>query len=347
MPQLPRHRLPLLLLPALAALASARPAVTRINSCDGDRRGNRPLMGWLSRNDPMPMRPVCRLRGGGSSDVPANTAALSDQFKSWWAKKSETLKAPSVTARKDPNREKAAALMRQRGLDKCEKAVNLLREALKKAPDDVETGMELADALNAVMRIKTNANALIIDGSLDTPANKRVWKVLGDEALPLAKQAYEARLGDVKALAVYADAFMFSCSAKGIVKQALSGTAKEYKRVANELRKYPKWDGGVGLIFLGGLYNVAPWPVGNKPLAKKLLGEAASLAPTRRNLYYVGVNAFQLGEYQRAVNFFERALRAQCGSATEMDFGDFLLREARTGLTRATKAMEEQSSNSS
>ena len=26
--------------------------------------------------------------------------------------------------------------------------------------------------------------------------------------------------GDVRALAVYADAFMFSCSAKGIVKQA-------------------------------------------------------------------------------------------------------------------------------
>ena len=99
---------------------------------------------------------------------------------------------------------------------------------------------QLADALNAVMRIKTNANALMIDGSLDTPANKRVWKSLGDEALPLARKAYDARPGDVKALAVYADAFMFSCSAKGIVKQALSGTAKEYKRVANELRKYPE-----------------------------------------------------------------------------------------------------------
>lgn len=280
-----------------------------------------------------------RLRGGAAAETPA---ALSD-LKSWWAKKSESIKEGAVKS-KDPNREKAAALMKARGLDKCEKAVNLLREAVKKEPDDAETAMELADALNAVMRIKTNANALIIDGSLDTASNKKVWKTLGDEALPLAKQAYQAKPGDVKALAVYADSFMFSCSAKGIVKQALSGTAKEYKRVANELRKYPKWDGAVGLVFLGGLYNVAPWPVGNKQLAKKLLSEAASLAPTRRNLYYVGVNAFQLGEFKRAASFFEKALKAQCGSATEMDFGEFLTAESRTGLARAKKALAEESS---
>ena len=42
--------------------------------------------------------------------------------------------------------------------------------------------------------------------------------------------------------------------------------------MANELRKHPTWDGAVGLVFLGGLYNVAPWPVGNKmeaPLDKR------------------------------------------------------------------------------
>ena len=92
--------------------------------------------------------------------------------------------------------------------------------------------------------------------------------------------------------------------------QALSGTAKEYKRIANELRsKHPSWDGAVGCIFLGemqtprtvhcpphrapsldalltpctvcgtgGLFNVAPWPVGDKKKAKALLG--ALYSPT-------------------------------------------------------------------
>ena len=278
------------------------------------------------------------LRGGQSDDT-------SDKLKSWWSSKS--WKMPAAAAKKDPARDKAATLMKARGLDKCEKAVTLLRDAHQRNPEDVDTKLELADALNAVMRIKTNANALIIDGSLDTPKNKKVWKVLGDEALPLAKAAYTAKPGDVKALAVYADSFMFSCSAKGIVKQALSGTAKEYKRIANELRKYPKWDGAVGNVFLGGLYQVAPWPVGNKQLAKKLLGEAAQIAPTRRNLYYVGVNAFVLGDYQRAITFFERALRAQCGSPTESDFAGFLEDESRKGLARAKRALVEEAEENS
>ena len=275
-----------LLVATLLADALARPAVSMLGfsaeRCDvrddpqqpvscppfGLRLGRHLARASLALDDAKPVR---RLRGGATE-----TPATLTDFKSWWASKSKSLKMPATIAtRKDPDREKAAALMKQRGLDKCEKAVALLRQANKRDPDDVATAMELADALNAVMRIKTNANALVIDGSLDTTSNKRVWKTLGDEALPLAKQAYQARPGDVKALAVYADAFMFSCSAKGIVKQALSGTAKEYKRVANELRKYPKWDGAVGLIFLGGLYNVAPWPVGNKQLAKKLLSEVS------------------------------------------------------------------------
>ena len=47
-----------------------------------------------------------------------------------------------------------------------------------------------------VMRIKTHANALVIEGTLDTPGNKKVWKALGDEALPLARDAYKSKPGD-------------------------------------------------------------------------------------------------------------------------------------------------------
>ena len=340
---------------ALAAGSRSAVGVSSVNRCDRST--------GIESEHVSSCASLARLRGGA-----AEVGGLSE-LKSWWAKKSEGLKVPSAPTRKDPAREKASSLMKARGLDKCEKAVSLLREAHKRNPEDVEVSMELADALNAVMRIKTNANALIIDGAphsylaltpptLDvdvvhgrcsalaqhlhpamrtkrcTPssahsagtfseASRRPsssqhlvelilrshcahcdpigrlarysrqqegveesryacppeecaaplssgvgarpcdWTALqslrslrsllslrsrarprgvlvrrsrcppGDEALPLAKAAYDARPGDVKALAVYADAFMFSCSSKGIVKQALSGTAKEYKRVAN------------------------------------------------------------------------------------------------------------------
>ena len=82
--------------------------------------------------------------------------------------------------------------------------------------------------------------------------------------------------------------------------------------------------------------------MGNKELAKKLLGEAASIAPTRRNLYYVGVNAYVLGEYDRAVAYFEKSLKAACGSETEADFGEFMLSEARSGIKRAQAAIQKQ-----
>jgi len=222
--------------------------------------------------------------------------------------------------------------MEKRGLPNCQKAVELLRTVLKREPDNLELKLELAEALNAVIRIKTNANSLVIEGTLDSPANKKVWRTLGEEALPLAKEVYMARPNSVRALAAYADSFMFSCSAKGIIKQAVSGAGKEYKRVANELRKHPSWDSAVGWAFLGGFYNVAPWPVGNKQLAAKLLAEGANIAPSRRNLYYVGVNAYQMGDYEKASTFFSRALKAPCGSVTEKDFAEFILERSRQGL---------------
>eukprot|EP00962_Isochrysis_galbana_P020735 scaffold6068_cov119-Isochrysis_galbana.AAC.19 len=80
---------------------------------------------------------------------------------------------------------------------------------------------------------------------------------------------FPIRMAQVRALAVYADSYMFSCSAKGIVQQAVTGASVEYKRVANALRDNPWHDSCVGCCFLGGLYAVAPWPVGNKELSAK------------------------------------------------------------------------------
>jgi len=329
----PRHGFGLVLLAAVLFPSASSNRIALSRQCSDRERDPRGC-GSGSR------RKAVLLRGGGGGGGGEGDALTDAKAKlsGWWKARTENMSMP---AKVDPDLPKAQSLMKKRGLASCEKAVGLLRSAHKRDPENVEVSLALADALNAVMRIKSNANALVLEGSQDTAANKRLWKTLGDEALPLAKAAYSSKPGDVKALAVYADAFMFSCSAKGIVKQALSGTAKEYKRVANELRKYPKWDGAVGLVFLGGFYNVAPWPVGNKGLARKFLSEACSISASRRNLYYVGVNAYQTGDYERAVVHFQKALKAPCGSETEADFGEWMLEQSRDGLARAKTALAE------
>jgi len=241
-----------------------------------------------------------------------------------------------------PERKQAAELMKKRGAANADKAASLLRAALKKDPDNAEIKLELADALNMVIRIKTNANSLVIEGTQDSPAFKKIWRDYGGEALPLALDARKAMPNSVKALAVHADAFMFSSSSKGIVKQALTGVGKKYVALATELYKHPEWDSAVGCAFLGGFYSVAPWPVGSKPKAVKFLNEGAKKAPTRRNLYYVGVVSYQTGDYQRAAEFFGKALKTPVSkepTSTEVDIADFLLERSKAGLKAAQEAL--------
>ncbi len=233
----------------------------------------------------------------------------------------------------DAERTRAASLLRRRGLENARAAIPLLRAAHARSPDDVVLRLELAEALSTVPRIITHANSIVLEGTLESPAFKRIWREYGDEALPHARAAYKARAGDVRALAAYAEAFMFSSSAKGIVQQALSGSAAEFKRFSNELRGFPSHDSSVGSCYLGCFYNVAPWPVGDRALAAEILQEGVDRAPVRRNLYYAGVNAYQRGRYSEAVDYFRRATNAACGSETERDFGEWLLRESRRGLS--------------
>ncbi|KAL1508009.1 hypothetical protein AB1Y20_007607 [Prymnesium parvum] len=280
--------------------------------------------------------PMLRMRGGAES--------ASGKLGAWLESKRRELHPAAVT--QDADRLKAAMLMKRRGLKNVEMAADLLRAAHKRDPDNVQLKLELADAINTVIRIKTNANSLVLEGTQDCPAFKKIWGTLGRESLPLATDARKAMPNDVKALAVYADAFLYSSSAQGIVKQALTGVGKKYVAMATELYKHPKWDSAVGCAFLGGFYNVAPWPVGNKQKAAKYLREGVSIAPTRRNLYYAGVNAYQLREYDKAVSFFSRALAApicEDPSSSEGDFMDFILEQSRRGLQLSKQALAGQS----
>ena len=181
------------------------------------------------------------------------TSEAKEKLGSWFSSQRSALmsKAQSGGGAMDPQRKQAAELMKKRGVANADKAASLLRSALKRDPDNAEIKLELADALNMVIRIKTNANSLVIEGTQDSPAFKKIWRELGGEALPLALDARKAFPKSVKALAVHADAFLFSSSSKGIIKQALTGVGKKYVALAKELYAHPEWDGAVG-AFLGG-----------------------------------------------------------------------------------------------
>ena len=98
------------------------------------------------------------------------------------------------------------------------------------------------------MRIRTNSNTITIDGTVETPANKAVWKKDGQRAYDLAAKGLKASSKiDARALGIRFDAFMFSCSHKSLVKQALTGTGTAYKKMGEELQsKHPRQTASAG-----------------------------------------------------------------------------------------------------
>ena len=79
----------------------------------------------------------------------------------WWQRIDARRIAP------DPDRTRAAALMRHgRSLGDVERAAELLERSLSKCEDDGQADgklcLEMAQALNAIMRIKTHSNTLHI-----------------------------------------------------------------------------------------------------------------------------------------------------------------------------------------
>ena len=287
-----------------------------------------PLATICPRRSGRPPTQLLAAKGSGESESVG-------KVESWWAKRSGGFKGFGAKAAVDPDRTKAMSLLKKRGLSNAGQAQKLLRSALQRDPMNVDIKLELAEAINMEVRIRTNANSLVLEGVQDSPAFKKIWRTMGGESYALASEARKAYPRDIKVLAVYADAFLYTTSAKGILKQALTGAGKKYLSIAKELYKYPDWDAAVGCSFLGGFYNCAPWPVGNKNKARKFLREGAKIAPTRRNLYYAGVNAYQMGDFADAKSFFARALKAapcKTPSSTEDDFFGFVLQEARRGL---------------
>jgi hypothetical protein len=122
------------------------------------------------------------------------------------------------------------------------------------------------------------------------------------------------------------DSFMYSSSSKGIVSQALTGAGTEFKRLSEVLvNRHGALDSGVGRCYLAGLYNIAPWPIGDKKRAlQEVLLSLGRHPGSRRNNYYACMMSLQAGEAAKAVSHCEAAMRARCIGPTEPDYCTFM-----------------------
>lgn len=242
---------------------------------------------------------------------------------------------------------KADSLMRKRTVANCLAAADQYEAAAKAAANggSVQTiasyQLKAGDAINCAMRIHGTGNILLLDGTLDTPANKKFWGTHGPRALGLIKAARASHApyaSDAAATAMEMDAFMYSSSSKGIIKQALTGAGVTFKALADELTyTYSSWDGYVGHCYLGGFFWVAPWPIGNKAKGVENFEAAFKAEPkSRRNGYYACLMRYHAGDYDGAVQACQTAVnRGSCDGPTTGDYCGFLTEQANKVLALA------------
>eukprot|EP00747_Dinoflagellata_sp_TGD_P037450 gnl/TRDRNA2_/TRDRNA2_139085_c0_seq1.p1 gnl/TRDRNA2_/TRDRNA2_139085_c0~~gnl/TRDRNA2_/TRDRNA2_139085_c0_seq1.p1 ORF type:complete len:380 (-),score=75.09 gnl/TRDRNA2_/TRDRNA2_139085_c0_seq1:70-1209(-) len=223
----------------------------------------------------------------------------------------------------------------------CERAASLYRKLLQdtspSSPHASTLRVKTADALNAVMRLRTNGNVVPVIGSQDTPEHKKIWAQYGPEAKALSKQAYGESPNDPKVIGVFADAAQFEGSSKGIVKQAVSGGGKEFLANARALQKYPKEEAALGLILEGAFYLAAPWPVKSPTKALSFFKKATDENKSRRNLYYLGLAHYRKGEMEAAKEAWTKSLKAAPGSHNEADVAAYIASQAELGIKQVDR----------
>jgi tetratricopeptide (TPR) repeat protein len=232
------------------------------------------------------------------------------------------------------------ALMNKRQLLNYQQALKKYQKALTLEPENSDLMLMTADALNHIMRVKTNGNIICINGGTqDNNENKAVWAKLAPEALRLSENVLKKRPGDKRALLTYAESYLYLSSSFGILKAIFKGAADQYKRNANALiTKYPKADDALGDIYMGAFYAVAPWPLSSRKKARKHFKNALKLAPKSvRSHYYVGLQALLDNKYAEAKNEFEFVIKNPCTNGSEYDYCSFMKKEAEKGLVKIDK----------
>eukprot|EP00435_Cladocopium_sp_Y103_P059267 s48_g21.t1 len=239
--------------------------------------------------------------------------------------------------------ERSAALVSKvpRSVGNCQSAADIFRRSLETSSENsAQIHLDLADALNCVMRIQTNGNMLLISGTQDTPGNIRIWKKVGPEAWDHANEALKSMPRSARAASVYADAFQYMSSAHGILRQALTGGGQEFLRNARRMQKLgPQEEGGLGFIFEGCFYLAAPWPVRDPWTALHLMQKALAVKKSKRNFYYMGLAHYHLEHWDEALSFFSKARQASPEFLSEYDFAEGLNKEASHGIDLCKKKL--------
>jgi hypothetical protein len=95
---------------------------------------------------------------------------------------------PSTSASIDVSR--ADSLMRKRSVSSCLAAADIYEAAAAAAgPATAMMQLKAADAINCAMRIETNGNIMVLEGTVDTPAAKKFWAAHGPRSLSLIRAA--------------------------------------------------------------------------------------------------------------------------------------------------------------
>ena len=226
-------------------------------------------------------------------------------------------------------------LMGKRVLDSYEKALLKYKSALSQEPDNIDYMIKAANALNHIMRVMTNGNAVKIDGTTqDNEKNKSIWSKYGTEAVKYAETAVKKRPDDQDALCAYAESYMYFSSSYGIIQAILKGAAGQYKDNAFALiKKFPKAEEAVGDIYMGAFYIAAPWPLSDAGESEKHIKKVVELFPVSvGGHYYAAIIAIKGKNYETAEKELHFVLDNECTMGPEHDYCGFLKEQAKKGL---------------
>lgn len=192
------------------------------------------------------------------------------------------------------------ALMVEKTVENCEKAIKGYELLLKDNPKNYEILYKLADAYSVILDIKTA-------GFLEEKDEyKPILKSLGTTANDYAEKAYKLNHKSKEVVASALRAYAYYSASFGVVKAVFKGAATHYKDLCNELIKMDdKYKGAMGYRFLGKIYIVAPWPVGSDSKALKMFKKAIEKDnATLYSHYFAGELYFEDKEWDLAEKEF-------------------------------------------